>query len=991
MNGMSITDARFFAALAVLALMGVAAFGTFAAFTATSVNSGNQIQTRHGRTSTMTAVRPPRCTTSATRSPADATAACLRVKYEGSLASTREALPVGRRSPTAADYNAQGRARDSGLTTVDGTRSCAGFACRGAAPYDGAPRLLPHRLRRWRATARPPAAAWSRGRRGRLPRDDHPERRQPPRTPTPRSTSSGAHSLHLGGPQQLSGISSGHGLVASGNRLGRPRRPHRPRDTASSPGNLAIAADRLGAFAAGARPGSPSSRSPLVPTRRDLAAPGLARDARRGSVAAWPRSRGSSSHRAWHRPGARRPRSRVRLFNQTSAPARSLVGPPAASTRPRRLRCASSCAIGTGAGTLRTSLGRLRRWRRLGPALAVPAAPANVTVRVWIPASARDGYEGRRADLALEFTRSTAAQCIAARHLRAALGSALTTAVSFLLGVALIVALVLALPAVSGHRSLTVLSGSMEPTLDTGSVVIDRGDRTDRGAHRRHRDLQRPGQPGSPHHPPPPCRPRRGRHRPHGHPGRRQRRLRALERSGGRRDRPRRGQRPEARTRAGADRQPHGLSGPDGQDRRLLGTWVLVDVWRQPRPSDDRRRGRGMIAVSAPRGLPSCSYSCCPRLAAVAAGVGRVPSRRRPRSSTASEATGSLSLVGLARLRRDPLRRRAGTWTVGLRRGDDHELRLARRGADPRIRSARRGAGSRRRPALAAARARRARARRERRVSRTVRRPGPALAGLDSRRAGSPLPLHGDSAGRRRPAEPELGRQRLPGSPAQLDLPLDGVEPDTPSGRGDGTGAVAEGQAGQAPAPRRAGGGWSSTSAATDPARSPREAKMRGGRSKRARPEQHACQPAHEALATALAALGAASRSCRGSTARRAADASRVSARDSAGRRATYVRGMRLRQVRRRGRTSHRRQLEYATSKRRRDERSKQAPCTRALDRDRGLRRGVHVGRVCRHLQERRRLDRLGHRQSRRTTTAAPPCSASPPLSRETPTPAASR
>ena len=31
----------------------------------------------------------------------------------------------------------------------------------------------------------------------------------------------------------------------------------------------------------------------------------------------------------------------------------------------------------------------------------------------------------------------------------------------------------LALPAATGHQSLTVLTGSMEPSLDTGSVVID--------------------------------------------------------------------------------------------------------------------------------------------------------------------------------------------------------------------------------------------------------------------------------------------------------------------------------------------------------------------------------------------------------------------------------------------------------------------------------------------------------------------------------------
>jgi signal peptidase I len=50
------------------------------------------------------------------------------------------------------------------------------------------------------------------------------------------------------------------------------------------------------------------------------------------------------------------------------------------------------------------------------------------------------------------------------------LASAVT---SCLLGAALVFAIVLVLPSVSGHRSLTVLSGSMEPTLETGSVVVD--------------------------------------------------------------------------------------------------------------------------------------------------------------------------------------------------------------------------------------------------------------------------------------------------------------------------------------------------------------------------------------------------------------------------------------------------------------------------------------------------------------------------------------
>jgi signal peptidase I len=55
------------------------------------------------------------------------------------------------------------------------------------------------------------------------------------------------------------------------------------------------------------------------------------------------------------------------------------------------------------------------------------------------------------------------------RGLRTAAGAA----VSFLLGVVLVLALVLTLPALTGHRSMTVLTGSMEPTLETGSVVVD--------------------------------------------------------------------------------------------------------------------------------------------------------------------------------------------------------------------------------------------------------------------------------------------------------------------------------------------------------------------------------------------------------------------------------------------------------------------------------------------------------------------------------------
>lgn len=48
-----------------------------------------------------------------------------------------------------------------------------------------------------------------------------------------------------------------------------------------------------------------------------------------------------------------------------------------------------------------------------------------------------------------------------------------STLISCALGAGLVFAIVLVLPSATGHRSLTVLTGSMEPALETGSVVVD--------------------------------------------------------------------------------------------------------------------------------------------------------------------------------------------------------------------------------------------------------------------------------------------------------------------------------------------------------------------------------------------------------------------------------------------------------------------------------------------------------------------------------------
>jgi signal peptidase len=62
----------------------------------------------------------------------------------------------------------------------------------------------------------------------------------------------------------------------------------------------------------------------------------------------------------------------------------------------------------------------------------------------------------------------------AARVRGAALGRAVLTFTLWLVaGFALCLTAVVALPGVAGHRTLTVVSGSMEPTLETGSVVLD--------------------------------------------------------------------------------------------------------------------------------------------------------------------------------------------------------------------------------------------------------------------------------------------------------------------------------------------------------------------------------------------------------------------------------------------------------------------------------------------------------------------------------------
>ena len=111
----------------------VAGLGVFAAFTATTANSGNTISSgsveisQHPGAVTLYNVT--------NQAPGNATAKCVRISYTGSLAASVK-LYVSSGITNGTFYNLKVE-RGSGMTTLDGTMSCAGFAS-SSTPYDGA-------------------------------------------------------------------------------------------------------------------------------------------------------------------------------------------------------------------------------------------------------------------------------------------------------------------------------------------------------------------------------------------------------------------------------------------------------------------------------------------------------------------------------------------------------------------------------------------------------------------------------------------------------------------------------------------------------------------------------------------------------------------------------------------------------------------------------------------------------------------------------------
>jgi hypothetical protein len=132
MNGMT-TRRKLLLTLGVIAVMGVAIFGTFAAFTATSANSGNEIASGtvkiDDESGTSTSLYDV-----ADAAPGDSATACIRITYDGSLDAAVK-LYLSSAVSNGANFTLQVE-RGSGLTTVDGTRSCAGFTASSTA-YSG--------------------------------------------------------------------------------------------------------------------------------------------------------------------------------------------------------------------------------------------------------------------------------------------------------------------------------------------------------------------------------------------------------------------------------------------------------------------------------------------------------------------------------------------------------------------------------------------------------------------------------------------------------------------------------------------------------------------------------------------------------------------------------------------------------------------------------------------------------------------------------------
>jgi len=121
-------------ALAVGSLSALVGLGTYSAFTATTTNAGNNISSGTVKIDQHTGATTLYNVTN--QKPGDSTTKCLRVNYSGSLTASAVKLYVSSGITNGTNYNLE-IDRGSGLSTLDGTMSCAGFTQTSVA-YNGA-------------------------------------------------------------------------------------------------------------------------------------------------------------------------------------------------------------------------------------------------------------------------------------------------------------------------------------------------------------------------------------------------------------------------------------------------------------------------------------------------------------------------------------------------------------------------------------------------------------------------------------------------------------------------------------------------------------------------------------------------------------------------------------------------------------------------------------------------------------------------------------
>jgi hypothetical protein len=120
--------------LVVGGLGAMAGLGTFSAFSATTTNSGNNVSSGTVKIDQHTGATTLYSATN--KGPGQTVQGCVRVTYSGSITASAVKLYVSSGITNGSNYNLE-IDRGSGLTTLDGTMSCAGFT-QSSVAYNGA-------------------------------------------------------------------------------------------------------------------------------------------------------------------------------------------------------------------------------------------------------------------------------------------------------------------------------------------------------------------------------------------------------------------------------------------------------------------------------------------------------------------------------------------------------------------------------------------------------------------------------------------------------------------------------------------------------------------------------------------------------------------------------------------------------------------------------------------------------------------------------------